>query len=85
MGRVGVRSRDRVDAALELLTLMRPHAVGIGFPIATIFEHEPGTAKMLAEKAGLASLAARREMEEGEVLEAVGFLIDVGKALTAEV
>ncbi len=31
MTRVGVRSADRIDAALELLTAMRPHAVGIGF------------------------------------------------------
>ena len=85
MTRVGVRSRDRIDAALELLTQMRPHAIGLGFPIATIFESEPATAKMLADKAGLGSLAARREMEEGDILEAVGFLVEVGTAVTTEV
>ena len=85
MTRVGVRSRDRIDAALELLTYMRPHAVGIGIPLATIFETEPGTAKMLADKAGIGPLAARREMEEGDILEAVGFLVDVGTAITTEV
>lgn len=84
MRRVGVRALDRIDAALELLTQMRPHAVGIGFPIATIFESEPHTAKMLADKAGIASLAARREMEEAEIWEAVGFLIDVGSAVMTE-
>jgi hypothetical protein len=84
MTRVGVRSPDRIDAALELLTLIRPHAVGIGFPIATIFESEPHTAKMLADKAGISSLAARREMEEADILEAVSFLIDIGTAVTME-
>lgn len=82
--RVGVRSRDRIDAALELLTLMRPHAVGLGVPIATIFDSEPHTAKMLADKAGIGPLAARRDMEEADVYEAVNFLVDVGTALTME-
>ena len=85
MTRVGVRAGDRIDAALELLTLMRPGAVGIGFPIATIFDAEPLTAKMLTEKAGIGPLAARRGMEEGDILEAVGFLIEVGVAVTTEV
>ena len=85
MTRVGVRAIDRIDAALELLTQMRPHAMKLGFPIATIFESEPATAKMIGDKAGLGPLAARREMEEGDIWEAVGFLVDVGSAVTTEV
>ena len=85
MTRVGVRAGDRIDAALELLTLIRPHAIGIGYPIARIFESEPHTAKMLADKAGISSLAARRGMEEGDILEAIGFLVDVGNAVSTEV
>lgn len=84
MTRVGVRFGDRIDAALELLTLMRPHAVGLDASIASIFDSEPHTARMLADKAGIGSLAARRDMEESDILEAVSFLVDVGTALTTE-
>jgi hypothetical protein len=84
MSRVGVRALDRIDAALELLTLVRPHAAGLGYSVGRIFRSEAHTAKMLCERAGLASLAARREMQPADILEAVEYLITVGGELAVE-
>lgn len=82
MGRLwlGRQKFDRVaaiDAALELCTQMRPKLASMRQSMHDLFEHDALMGKKWADEVGLASIAARRDLEPQDVIDTLYFLMSL--------
>lgn len=72
---------NAMDAALELLTQMRPRLASENVSPCKVFEQQPVLAKQWAEQVGVGSIASRHEITREDLFDALFFLMSIAPDL----
>lgn len=70
-----------LDAALELLTQMRPRLASECISACKVFEQQPVMAKQWAEQVGVGSIASRHDITREDLFDALFFLMSLAPDL----
>lgn len=72
---------NAMDAALELLTQMRPRLATEDISPCQVFEQQPLLAKQWAEQVGIGSIANRHHITREDLFDALYFLMSLAQDL----